>query len=315
MSLNLVLIEMDRRWKASGIPGLYQGSGPEMRERARNIRALLYPKPGLDAGRIAPINIPGPAGDIPARVVWPLGECSGATLVYFHGGGFIVGDLDSHEAHCIRIANRSGAVVVNVGYRLAPEDVFPAGIDDAWAALRWVQAQINQFGGDAPRLAVGGDSAGGNFAAVLALMARDAGLALAAQLLIYPATDLSQERDPTVRNCYLGSEAAHKALDHAVLPLRQQAGPVQRGAGAGLPADAPAICKPSCCAARPTARCGPIWPRWTSMPMRWRWPSTSSPTAAPSARSLSWEATRPQVQLARRACIHDTIERQVVARC
>ncbi len=189
-----------------------------MRERARNIRTLLYPKPGLDAGRIAPINIPGPAGDIPAHVVWPLGECSGATLVYFHGGGFILGDLDSHEAHCIRIANRSGAVVVNVGYRLAPEDVFPAGIDDAWAALRWVQAQINQFGGDAPRLAVGGDSAGGNFAAVLALMARDAGLALAAQLLIYPATDLSQERDPTVRNYYLGSEAAHKALDPRVSP-------------------------------------------------------------------------------------------------
>ena len=180
-----------------------------MRERARNIRAFLYPKPKLEAGRIEPISIPGPAGDIPARAVWPLGECSGATLVYFHGGGFILGDLDSHEAHCIRIANRTGAVVVIVGYRPAPEDTFPAGIDDAWAALRWVHGQIQRFGTDAARLAVGGDSAGGNFAAVMALLARDAGIALAAQLLIYPATDLSQERDPTVRNFYLGADAAH----------------------------------------------------------------------------------------------------------
>ena len=189
-----------------------------MRERARNIRAFLYPKPKLEAGRIEPISIPGPAGDIPARAVWPLGECSGATLVYFHGGGFILGDLDSHEAHCIRIANRTGAVVVNVGYRPAPEDTFPAGIDDAWAALRWVHGQIQRFGTDAARLAVGGDSAGGNFAAVMALLARDAGIALAAQLLIYPATDLSQEHDPTVRDFYLGTDAAAKAFDLRVSP-------------------------------------------------------------------------------------------------
>jgi acetyl esterase len=139
--------------------------------------------------------------------------------VYFHGGGWIVGDIDSHEAHCIRIANRTGAVVVNVGYRLAPEDPFPAGVDDAIAAMRWVHANLARFGGDARRLAVGGDSAGGNLAAVVAVQCRDEGIPLAAQLLIYPATDLTGIGDPKVVGAYLGEKVTEKARDPRVSPL------------------------------------------------------------------------------------------------
>ncbi len=219
MSLDPTIADMERRWKESGIPGLYSGSGPECRERARNIRSLLYPKPKLPTGRIEPLTIPSAAGDVPARVVWPHAGPASATLVYYHGGGWVVGDIDSHEAHCIRIANATGAVVVTVGYRLAPEDPFPAGVDDAWAAMRWVHAKLAQFGGTGRPLAVGGDSAGGNLAAVVAVLCRDAGIALAAQFLLYPATDLTGMNDPLVRDKYLGANGAEKARDPRVSPL------------------------------------------------------------------------------------------------
>ena len=183
------------RWSGAGrsrYSGLYDEGTGVMRERARNIRALLYP-PG-DSGRIESLAIPGPAGPIPAQVVRPRGDAvPTATLVYFHGGGVIVGDLDSHEAHCIRIANLTGAAVVNVDYRLAPEDPFPAGVEDALAAMRWVHAQRARFAGTGRPLAVGGDSAGGNLAAVSAVACRDEGIALAAQFLLYPATNLVKE--------------------------------------------------------------------------------------------------------------------------
>lgn len=218
--LDPAIADYERRWKESGIPGLYEGSGPEMRERARCIRALLYPKPQLPAGRIEALTLPGPAGALDCRVIWPRDREAGqvvATLVYYHGGGFIVGDLDSHEAHCIRIANATGAVVVNVGYRLAPESPFPAGIEDAWAALRWVHAHRERFAGKDRPLAVGGDSAGGNFAAVMALQARDAGIELAAQFLLYPATDLRKD-ESVVAALYLGAQRASAALDLRASP-------------------------------------------------------------------------------------------------
>ena len=222
MTLDPAIAEMERRWKESGIPGLYEGSGPEMRERARNIRALLYPKPKLESGRLEDIEIPGDAGPIPARVVWPLGTPEpSATLVYFHGGGWVVGDIDSHEAHCIRIANRTGAVVVTIGYRLAPEDPFPAGVEDALAATRWVHGHRDRFGGAGMPLAVGGDSAGGNLAAVAAVVCRDEGIPLAVQFLLYPATDLTGPGHGAVGVAYLGSgpDAQRKARDPLVSPL------------------------------------------------------------------------------------------------
>ena len=128
------------------------------------------------------------------RLYRPLGSEAAdrlPALVYFHGGGWVIGDLDTHDVLCRELANASGFAVVAVDYRLAPEHRFPAAVDDALAATRWVHANAAALGLNASRLAVGGDSAGGNLAAVVAIAARDAGdLPLAFQLLIYPATDM-----------------------------------------------------------------------------------------------------------------------------
>ena len=149
-------------------------------------------------------------------MIAPVEGAAKGTLVYFHGGGWVVGDLDSHEAHAIRLANRAGVAVVNVGYRLAPEHPFPAAVDDAIAAMRWVS---RRFGGGGEPLAVGGDSAGGNLAAVVAWMARDAGIKLAAQLLIYPATDLSRMANDPVRAAYFGGRFEEVSRDPRASPV------------------------------------------------------------------------------------------------
>ena len=136
-------------------------------------------------------SIPGPAGDIPIRIYWPRALAEGETLgllVYLHGGGFVIGDLNTHDALCRRLSNRGDCIVVSVDYRLAPEHPFPAGAEDCMAALRWCAAQAGELGGDSRRLAIGGDSAGGNLSAVCAMAARDdGGPELLLQLLIYPA--------------------------------------------------------------------------------------------------------------------------------
>jgi acetyl esterase/lipase len=203
--LDAAIVEMDRKWRASGIPGLYVGgNGPVSRERARNVRAFLYPKPNLPTGRIERSTIPGPNGAITVEAIWPVdGEPIG-TLVYYHGGGWIIGDIDSHQAHAIRIANRARVAVLNVDYRLAPEHPFPQGIDDALAAVQWAAKNLGQLGGAGKPLAVGGDSAGGNFAAVAAIVCRDQGIGLKAQLLIYPATNMTGIGDPDIRKAYFG---------------------------------------------------------------------------------------------------------------
>ncbi len=228
-ALDPAIAEMERRWKASGIPGLYDGgNGPVSRERARNVRSLLYPKPELPTGRIDRRSITGADGQvIDVRIVFPhpnphapsdsAGPTTG-TLVYFHGGGWIVGDVDSHEAHAIRLANRAGVVVVNVEYRLAPEHPFPQGFEDCLAATLWAEAHRAELGGAGRPLAVGGDSAGGNFAAAVALHCRDAGIKLDAQLLIYPATDLSHLRDPLILAAYFGTEGARLGRDLRASP-------------------------------------------------------------------------------------------------
>jgi len=114
--------------------------------------------------------------------------------MYFHGGGWVIGDLDTHDVLCRQLTAEAGVTVVNVDYRLAPEHKFPADADDAWAATRWTVAHASEFGVDAGRLAVGGDSAGGNLAAVVALQARDAGAPIIKlQVLVYPVTDVAAE--------------------------------------------------------------------------------------------------------------------------
>jgi acetyl esterase len=135
-------------------------------------------------------RLPGPAGDIPVRVYTPNGSAPFPLLVYFHGGGWVLGSLVTHDGICRSLAAGAGCVVVSVDYRLAPEHRYPAAAEDCYAATQWCAAHAAELGADAARLAVGGDSAGGNLAAVVAQMARDrGGPRLVFQLLIYPATD------------------------------------------------------------------------------------------------------------------------------
>jgi acetyl esterase len=138
---------------------------------------------------VADLNIPTPAGFVPARMYRPA-RTPAATLMYFHGGGWVAGDLYTHDRLARTLAIELEAVVVSVDYRRPPEARFPCAIDDCRAATQWAAINIAMLGGDAARLAVGGDSAGGNLAAAAALAVRKDGPRLAAQLLIYPATDL-----------------------------------------------------------------------------------------------------------------------------
>ncbi len=138
------------------------------------------------------MRIPGPLGEIPIRVYTPDAPAPRPAMVYFHGGGWVLCDLDTHDVVCSAIAHRAEAVVVSVDYRLAPEHKFPAAVTDAYAATEWVFANAARLGIDAARISVGGDSAGGNLAAAVSLKSRNEnGPAIALQALVYPVTDLS----------------------------------------------------------------------------------------------------------------------------
>jgi acetyl esterase len=175
----------------SGIPPTYQLGPEEARSFYRERRRFTQPDaPSLDLVR--DLSAEGPAGPIPLRLYRPAPAAAGAlpVLVYFHGGGWVIGDLDTHDVLCRQLALGSGCAVVSVDYRMGPEHRFPAAVDDCLAATQWVARNAALLGIDASRLAVGGDSAGGNLAAVVAIAARDVGNpAIAWQLLIYPATD------------------------------------------------------------------------------------------------------------------------------
>jgi len=143
-----------------------------------------------EVAAVREIGVPGPAGPIRTRVYTPASPRPLPVLVYFHGGGWVTGSLDTHDGLCRSLAKRTPCVVASVDYRMAPEHRFPAAVEDAWAATAWVSERAHEIGGDADRLAVGGDSAGGNLAAVLALRARDrTAPRLRLQLLIYPVAD------------------------------------------------------------------------------------------------------------------------------
>lgn len=172
----------------------YETVGPiKAREMYLAARPVSNPEPPeLESAK--PLSIATPHGAIPARIYTPrkLRKTDGLApcLVFYHGGGWVIGDLDSHDVVCRKLAHEGELIVISIDYRLAPEHKFPAAVDDAITAVKWVASNAKQLGIDAARLMVGGDSAGGNLAAVVALAARDGdGPKLAGQLLIYPATD------------------------------------------------------------------------------------------------------------------------------
>ena len=175
------------------------GPQPPLAERPsesvrRSFNALLstFDHPPNPVARIDQLKIPGPAGSIPARMYIPEGKGPFPVLVYFHGGGWVIGTLDTHDTCCRELARSAGCAVLSVDYRLAPEHKFPAAAEDAYAATCWVAGQGGSLDIDPTRIAVGGDSAGGNLAAVVSLMARDrSGPRLCYQALVYPVTNYS----------------------------------------------------------------------------------------------------------------------------
>jgi acetyl esterase len=176
---------------AQGAPPLESQDPVEARGARVEGMKMLGGEPDA-LGRVEDLTIPGPGGDLPLRIYAIEHGGLRPALVYFHGGGFVFGNLDTHDAVCRAIAKESGAVVIAVDYRLAPEHKFPAAVDDAHAATVWVATNAERLGIDAHRIAVGGDSAGGNLATVIAMRCRDAGgPALSAQILLYPVTDSS----------------------------------------------------------------------------------------------------------------------------
>jgi acetyl esterase/lipase len=182
----------------AGSPSFTEGmTVEEARAASRYESAVVSARPPIPMGRIEAVEVPGRAGPLPSRLYVPHGAPAGAPLpllVYYHGGGWMFGDLDTHDGVCRFLAAGAGTAVLSIGYRLAPEHPFPAAVEDAWAGFAWAAANAAALGADPARIAVGGDSAGGNLAAVVSLLAREGGGARPAmQLLIYPVTDSADE--------------------------------------------------------------------------------------------------------------------------
>jgi acetyl esterase/lipase len=212
-------------------------------EQARaNFEALFEGlRPGEEVAAVADHAIPVDGGTIPARSYRPSDTAGAAIAVYFHGGGWLLGSVESHDTICRSLANASGCVILNVGYRCAPEAKFPTAVDDAFAATVWAAGHATELGADASRLAVSGDSAGGNLAAVVAQLARDrGGPRIRFQLLVYPVTDADLETgfDMAYEGYFLYRDELQWHQDHYFASPADGADPrvsPLRGNLAGLP--------------------------------------------------------------------------------
>jgi len=167
-----------------GLPRLAE-QGPVEARRFNSLRAPMLAGEVEEVAQVVDGHLPGPSGDLRYRLYSPAPDRELPVLLYMHGGGWVVGDVDTHDSTCRALARRARCDVVSLDYRLAPENPFPAAVEDAWSAVEWVAARYR-------KLAVAGDSSGGNLAAVMALRARDRGVPIAAQVLIYPVTDCDQ---------------------------------------------------------------------------------------------------------------------------
>ncbi len=173
---------------AAGLPPLWEMTP----EQARNSRPL--PPPGPEVHRVEDMEVAGPEGPIPVRLYWPREAESLPVLVWYHGGGWVLGNLDTVDPTMRHLCNAADCIVISVDYRLAPEHPWPAAADDAYAATVWAAQNAPRYGGDASRIAVGGDSAGGNLATVVAMMVRDrGGPPLTHQVLVYPVIDAAMD--------------------------------------------------------------------------------------------------------------------------
>ncbi|MCW5745421.1 MAG: alpha/beta hydrolase [Alphaproteobacteria bacterium] len=230
---------------AAGRPAINSLSPPEARKMMRDTRPPVQ-GPFLDTVASEDRRIPGPAGEIPVRIYRPKSAAATAKLpllVYFHGGGWVIGDIETHHTMCQRICEAGDLVVVSVDYRMAPEDRFPASVDDCWAATVWAAANAASIGADGTKVAVGGDSAGGNLAAVVALMARDrGGVDVGFQLLLYPAVDALANTGSLAKNAdgyLLTREAMMWFYDHYIADPADRsdwrASPLRARSHAGLP--------------------------------------------------------------------------------
>ncbi|MFC6838111.1 alpha/beta hydrolase [Halomarina ordinaria] len=177
--------------QSADAPAFHEMPMEDVRATTNTVFAVENP---TEVGEVVDRTVPGEADDVPIRIYLPTGDGPFGVTVFFHGGGFVSGGLDSHDELCRELANAAGVAVVAVDYRLAPEHPFPAAVVDAYAATEWVAENADSFGGDASRLAVAGDSAGGNLAAVVAQMARDrGGPDIAYQALLYPTVSHTQD--------------------------------------------------------------------------------------------------------------------------
>ncbi|MCB0187045.1 MAG: alpha/beta hydrolase [Caldilineaceae bacterium] len=213
---------------AAGVP-IYQQTPIEARAGLLDMVTERGGKPAAVA-HIEDRTIPGPGGEIPIRIYKPSDEADLPILAFYHGGGWVLGDIASHDRLCRLLANGAHCIVISVDYRLAPEHKFPAAPEDCYAALQWIAAHGAELGGDPSCIAVGGESAGGNLSAVVALMARDRqGPKICYQLLLYPVTDLTALETPSYNDFATdhGLEKASMAwfIDHYLADLADAQNP------------------------------------------------------------------------------------------
>lgn len=197
---------------AGGVKSFEQMSVSEARAAAAAFGTLQTDAPPLAA--VENLTIPGGDGEVPIRIYVPEGEGPFPVILYFHGGGWVIGSHEVVDKPCAKLAAEAGAVVVSAQYRLAPETKFPGPIDDAYGALKWVAESIARYQGNPGKLAVAGDSAGGNIAAALAIKARDEdGPRISAQILIYPVTDGPDSNFPSRKENAEGYLLTSAAMD------------------------------------------------------------------------------------------------------